>query len=453
MLRLGFRGIFALGMILVAFACSPENTPSGAARQSIDETRTADCPGCLLRERIKSAQPGETINIPAGTYTMTGGELVIDKDLTLVGEGAEVTVIQAAGSLDLSVHRVIRIAEGSVVSISRVTIRYGKESSRAVRMIPFHSEAIGMPSSGIEKISAEFGGGIYNQGTLDLTDSIVTENYAGGGGGIFNGAKITIKNSSITGNRAGGYGGGIFNGGVLHAANIVVEDNVAGAGAGINNWGEAFVIAATIKGNQSNFTGGGIDNASIGVLTLDSTTVSHNESPIGGGIDNFGRLQIINSTISNNTAKFGAGIDNRWMLTLANSTISGNIAREGGGLVMRPAVPSEGASIFNTILSGNSAGRGPDCMGVVASLGHNLVGTDSGCEFIAVEWDSVGTKARPIDAKLGRLDFNGGPTATNALLPGSPAIDAGDNGSCPPVDQRGVPRPRGTSCDIGSYER
>ncbi len=453
MLRIGFLGIFALGMVLVAAACSAENTPSGAARQSIDETPPADCPGCLLRERIDSAQPGETINISAGTYTMTGGELVIDKDLTLVGAGPEVTVIQAAGSLDLAEHRVIRITEGNVVSISGVTIRYGKESSTAARMIPFHSEAIGMPSSGIEAISAEFGGGVYNQGTLTLADSIVTENFAGGGGGIFNGAKITIENSSITGNRTGGYGGGIFNGGVLHAANIVVEDNVAGGGAGISNWGEAFMMAATIKGNRSNATGGGIQNTSIGILTLDSTTVSHNESPVGGGINNYGRLQIFNSTISNNAANLGAGIDNRWVLTLANSTISGNIAREGGGLVMRPILRSEGASIFNTILSGNSAGQGPDCMGVVSSLGHNLVGNDSGCEFIAVELDSVGTKAQPIDAKLRRLEFNGGPTATNALLPGSPAIDAGDGGSCPPVDQRGVPRPRGTSCDIGSYER
>ena len=447
------RGILAAGVILVASACNPEQTPTGVQRLSIEETRPVDCPGCLLKERIDSAQPGATINIPAGIYTLLGGELVIDKDLKLIGEGPDVTIIQAATALKDAVHRVIRIDEGSIVSISGVTIRYGSEASTAKRMIPFHSEAIGLPSSGIEAIFAEFGGGIYNQGTLILTDSIVMENFAGGGGGIFNGAKITIENSLISGNKTGGYGGGIFNGGVLYADNIVVEDNVAGSGAGISNWGEAALTATTVSGNRANATGGGIQNNSIGIMTLASTTVSHNGAVVAGGIYNFGRLEAINSTISGNTATSHAGIDSRGTMILTNSTISGNSARIGGGLVVRPIVQNEGVGISNTILAGNTAEQGPDCLGVVVSLGHNLVGVDSGCELIAVDGDLIGTPAQPIDPKLGRLEANGGQTLTNALLPGSPAIDAASNGACPPLDQRGVQRPQGTSCDIGSYER
>ena len=61
-----------------------------------DTAQQADCPECRLRERVESAQLGDTINIAAGTYTMTGRELVIDRDLTLVGAGAEVTIIRAA---------------------------------------------------------------------------------------------------------------------------------------------------------------------------------------------------------------------------------------------------------------------------------------------------------------------------------------------------------------------
>ena len=105
--------------------------------------------------------------------------MVINKNLTLVGAGAEKTVIQTADSLGLAVQRVIRITEGSVLSISAVTVRYGSETSTEVRMIPFHSEADGMEENGIEGIRAEFGSGIYNQGTLTPIDSIVTENYAG----------------------------------------------------------------------------------------------------------------------------------------------------------------------------------------------------------------------------------------------------------------------------------
>jgi hypothetical protein len=50
------------------------------------------------------------------------------------------------------------------------------------------------------------------------------------------------------------------------------------------------------------------------------------------------------------------------------------------------------------------------------------------------------------------LPANGGPTLTQALLFGSPAIDARDRANCPDTDQRGVVRPQGASCDIGAYE-
>ena len=83
-------GVFAIGIIYFV-ACDSASTTIPA-----DTALQADCPECCLREQVESAQPGDTINIAAGTYTMTGGELVIDKDLTLVGAGAEVTIIQAA---------------------------------------------------------------------------------------------------------------------------------------------------------------------------------------------------------------------------------------------------------------------------------------------------------------------------------------------------------------------
>src|SRR5262249_39184207 len=64
----------------------------------------------------------------------------------------------------------------------------------------------------------------------------------------------------------------------------------------------------------------------------------------------------------------------------------------------------------------------------------------------------VGTTANPIDAHLGLLDYNGGPTQTIALFAGSPAIDAGPNSNAPPTDQRGLPRIVNGIIDIGAYE-
>lgn len=420
---------------------------------SAEDTPTADCLGCLLKDRIESARPGETIEISAGIYTLDEGELVFDKNLSLIGAGPEVTVIQAATSLDLATHRVVRVTEESTVSISGVTIRYGKEASIERRIIPFHSDAIGMTSSGIESIFAEIGGGIYNQGTLTLADSIVTENYAGGGAGIFNGAKIFIETSVVTANQSGGYGGGIFNGAILNASNIEVTDNSAGAGGGMVNWGNASITTSVIRGNHAVATGGGIYNTSVGNLDLDSSAISHNQAVIGGGINNYGRIQVINSTNSENNARLSAGIDSRGDVKLANSTITGNVANEVGGLGVRPIVRREGIIVSNSIIAGNTAEQGPDCMGMVTSLGHNLVGLATDCEFSAAEGDQVGSAAQPIDARLEQLKMNGGPTHTNALLSGSPAINAGDGDLCPATDQRGIPRPGDTSCDIGAYER
>ena len=82
----------------------------------------------------------------------------------------------------------------------------------------------------------------------------------------------------------------------------MIEGNAAGGGAGLSNWGEASLVTTTTNGNRSKVSGGGFHNNSIGIMTLDSSTVSNNESALAGGINNWGRLRVINSTISHSTA-------------------------------------------------------------------------------------------------------------------------------------------------------
>jgi hypothetical protein len=107
----------------------------------------------------------------------------------------------------------------------------------------------------------------------------------------------------------------------------------------------------------------------------------------------------------------------------------------------------------NTILAGNAAPSAPDLSGTVTSQGHNLIGDGTGGSGY-VSTDLVGTAANPIDPKLGPLQDNCGPTFTMALLPGSPAIDAGDPTDAPMWDQRGPGYPRVVNgmIDIGAYE-
>ena len=100
------------------------------------------------------------------------------------------------------------------------------------------------------------------------------------------------------------------------------------------------------------------------------------------------------------------------------------------------------------------SGAPQDIQGAVAISKHNLIGVDSGLSGInnGVNGNLVGMADSPIDPRLGPLQDNGGPTWTMALLPGSPAIEAGVAVPGVIADQRGVSRPQGRAVDIGAFE-
>ena len=219
----------------------------------------------------------------------------------------------------------------------------------------------------------------------------------------------------------------------------ITGGNVAISGATIRN--------GNASGSGTAGRGGGISN--IGTLTLNSSTVNGNAGSNGGAIFNRGTADLTNSTVSGNTAggpsRAGGGINNNpgGFLTLNNSTVSGNTAEFGGGIIN-----SETLTLTNSIIASSS---GDDCYGIVTSFGHNL-DSDGTCSLSVASGDLPNT-----DPLLGPLQNNGGPTFTHALLPGSPAIDSGDDSVLGPphnltTDQRGKPRLQGAHVDIGAYE-
>ena len=197
------RGMLVLVVLVLAVAWlwMLGNSPvQGAATLTVTTTGDTNSCGtpCSFRGAIAVANSGDTIDIPAGTYTLSlGTELTIGKSLTLAGAGSGATIIQAAVSSADATFRVFNITNGNVVAISDVTIRHGKANGSA---------------------PANSGGGIYNSGTLTLTNSTVSGNSAtSGGGAIFNNnaGTLTLTNSTLSGNTAGGHGGGILNYGTL----------------------------------------------------------------------------------------------------------------------------------------------------------------------------------------------------------------------------------------------
>ncbi len=430
------RGFAILGFaMLMALAAFPGQTQAAA----FTVTKTADTGDgtcdvdCSLREAIIAANstPGaDTITVPAGTYKLSRigyedgsvkGDLDISDDLVIIGAGASSTIISASGLIGLR-ERVIHILSGATVEISGVTVQGGNDPG--------------------------FGGGIYNDGgTVTITNSTHSANALGGG--IYNDGG-TMHNSTRDNSASIREGGGIYSdGGTVTITNSTISDNSAGDwGGGILSRDSTLTITnSTIRDNSANNFGGGIFSRNS-TMTITYSTISGNSAKDGGGISSDGKVvTITNGTISGNSAnKDGGGIWNGSTLTLINSTINGNSSNTSGGGIF--SHPLGTVTITNTIVGSNPTGG--DCTGSITSGSHNI-DSDGTCVTDGVNNDITA------DPLLDPLQNNGGPTLTHALLPGSPAIDAGHDAVCaaPPVngvDQRGVSRPQGEACDIGAYE-
>jgi PKD repeat protein len=297
------------------------------------------------------------------------------------------------------------------------------------------------------------------QGNVHLSNLAIVNGLSlqGGGGIHISSGTVFIDNCDLSGNKDFSLGGGaIFNGSQATTviSNCTLSDNTAFLGGGVLNWGTLTIISSTLRDNSvGNGSGGGIFNDS-GTLAVHDSILTGNSAFDGGGVVNFGGVfTLTNSTLTANLADNGGAVLNYGTNALANirsSTISGNAADYGGGIYNAGQ-----ANFAHTILADHTTSlSGPDCYGTLNSLDFNLVEDTADCTI-------TGSTAHNIygqDPVLGPLQDNGGPTWTQALLPGSPAIDAGNNATCPAYDQRGLPRPRDgdgdgqADCDIGAFE-
>jgi CSLREA domain-containing protein len=418
-------------------------------------------------------------NLPAGsqTITLTGGALPITKAVAISGPGSGILTINGNNH-----DRVFYVGQGFsqklslVASITGLTISGGNQG---------------------------YGGGLFNSGTLTVSNTTFSQNTANtnGGGGIYNNGVLNVSNSTFSGNVTNGNGsgstagGGLLNlsAGTVTLTNCVFSGNTApgsgshaGSGAAISNSGTMTVNNGMFLSNTAASDGGAIYNngtltannstfqsntaqsdggaiRSSTTLTLSGCTLSGNTaSSEGGAVDgtSSAKLVVTNTTFVNNTAgsRGGALKIQGTTFSLTNTTITGNRVTLGsGGAYGGGLYDSSTAVLHNTIVAGNFQGPASsttanDIYGNVDSTSSfNLIGTGgSGGLVNGANNNQVGVSA----PRLGGLANNGGPTQTVSLLPGSPAIDRGSNAfvTAGETDQRGLARTVNGTVDLGALE-
>ncbi len=454
-----------------------------------------------LRAAIIAANkdPGSTINLDAAVYQLNGlgsppvvddddstsGDLDIAAAMTVHGQGAGLTIIDAGGKD--RVFDLINTGSPYTFALQSVTIRNGvtSDSGGGIRAnggatsngLTIEDCAIGDATAGNQ---AAFSGGGIDFSCTGPTSATVTHTsfegnsaQTGGGAWVCTGWTANFTDVRFHGNSAEGdpvntpQGGAliILSDGLVQASHCVVDANTAvSAGGGI------FLEA----NGQLTWDGGAITNNSAdqgGAVYLDggssarisNALVSGNTAALAGAVlvTTGSIVDFINLTITDNTTSGSVpgnllnGDDNQPVTTfLANVTLSGN---HGGGIV---AGSVSNIVVQNSIVTNN----GGDCSeslfdietmteaasaGTITSQGYNIFG--AGCPEVSSD--------QQVDPLLLPLADQGGSSETLALAVGSPAIDGGNPAGCTDdkllaiaTDQRGVARPSGAACDIGAFE-
>jgi len=415
---------------------------------------------CSLREAISAANldapvdacpaglGDDMIILPEGRYVLRlagagedgnlTGDLDLRSNVTLIGAGSDLTIIDGGG-----IDRVLDVHAGARLVVNALTITNGATPD---------GKSDYLANGG----DAEPGGGIRNAGDLWLLGCVVTGNHtgnggaggimgklggnAGDGGGIASTGKLVSDHSAIARNRAGdggfgstwggegseaGRGGGIYNqgdlilqlsevaqneagnGGTIHAGGPCATATQGGDGGGIWNGGTLVSTNSTITANQagtgnSGGTGGGVRNS--GTLTITHSTISSSVAGYalngaggsGGGISNIGHLSLSQSTMSANRAGDGSigwkcstvgpgpggdggAIHNSGWLSVSNCTLSGNRAADGGTNLMWPGGVGPGGSGGGISNSGTTqVDYGTVSANASGHLGSGSLGVDPG---------------------------------------------------------------------------
>jgi len=479
-------GLIGISLPLAA-ATTPTTNPAPVADgqcsliEAIDNANDdaeihADCPAGSGADVIELASSANyVLDQVAVIFYGPNGLPIVRSNITIEGRNSTIRRAAAAPAFRLFV-----VNSSGALVLRDLTLRNGDSGPTycgGAILNAFGSATLTRTT--VTESTAPGGGGICNSsGPMNLTDCVVTLNTAseGEGGGVLSIDDVgiptlDIERTSVTSNNA------VFGGGIAtNDTDLVINDSTISDNHVFSSTGFAFcgglgvtrgvaeINRSTISDNTAESLadlsgfGGGVC-VSDNTTTIRNSTISGNEArgatnPSGGMTGRGGGIHVISgawgspptvdtlviiedSTICDNTAQtYGGGISvYRYAGTMAvevelrNSIVAENL--EAGGAVL-----------------GNCSEESP---AIVTSLDFNLA-DDLTCNLVGVD-DLV-----VADVLLASLADNGGPTMTHLPETGSPAIDSGDDGMCPDIDQLGNIRPWDgdddgqAHCDRGSVE-
>ena len=363
----------------------------------------------------------------AGVGNGNGGAVLAEGPLTVTSVTFRDNIGVNGGGISASSSLVV---QGSTFISNRAT-----ETGGAIHYLPNAGAAVVETSTFTTNVAQRtgglfaYGGAISNTGAMTLRRSSLSGNQAlsptgaAGGGGIYNAGTLTMTETTVAGGTAT-QGGGMLNAGVMRVESSTISGNTGVFGGGVRNTGSGSMDNATITNNGG--VGGGGHGGGLsdeGTFSLYHVTISHNATPgLGGGLVKIsGSGLVANSIISNNTAG-GVGPDCAGTPVLSGvnlvtsvsgcfysvtppllgNPLLGPLANNGGSTFTRALLagsPAKDAAALSWCLSGQTRGvdqrdvtrpQGPECDLGAVEMAPGIVGGKNlriGSGSIELTWD------------------------------------------------------------------